>query len=416
MIPPILSERLRFQLKRLAHRLWFWPSAYSLTAVAVVLAAAALPSGYSLPDYLTFASDSLEPVLTVMASSMLAVVTFSLSAIVSVLAAAAQAATPRATGLLIEDAGLQRTLSVFVGAFLFSIVALVGSVGGVYSDAGRLLLFAATVVLIAVVVGTLLRWIDRVSRLGRMGEIIDRTEEATASALKDFARRPGLGAAVRDGPAPPGYPVFASAIGYVQHMDVGQLSAALPEGVTCHLAVRPGAFMDPVRPLAIFDVSPDDALADALRRAITIGDIRSFEQDPRFGMVVLAEIASKALSPGVNDPGTAIDVSGTLTRLLWGWRADLNQPVHDAVTNVTIPALSMDDMLEDAFRPIARDGAGQVEVGLRLVAALTSLSEMDEPRLAAAARARLGDVLHRAEAVLLPVDAEALKRSATACA
>ncbi|MFG1190329.1 DUF2254 domain-containing protein [Xanthobacter flavus] len=416
MVPPILSERVRFQLKRLAHRLWFWPSAYSLTAVAVVLAAAALPSGYSLPDYLTFASDSLEPVLTVMASSMLAVVTFSLSAIVSVLAAAAQAATPRATSLLIEDAGLQRTLSVFVGAFLFSIVALVGSVGGVYSDAGRLLLFAATVVLIAVVVGTLLRWIDRVSRLGRMGEIIDRTEEATASALKDFARRPGLGAAVRDGPAPAGYPVFASAIGYVQHMDVGQLSAALPEGVTCHLAVRPGAFMDPVRPLAIFDVAPDDALAEALRRAITIGDIRSFEQDPRFGMVVLAEIASKALSPGVNDPGTAIDVSGTLTRLLWGWRADLNQPVQDTVTNVTIPALSMDDMLEDAFRPIARDGAGQVEVGLRLVAALTSLSEMDEPRLAAAARARLADVLHRAEAVLLPVDAEALKRSATACA
>ncbi|GLI20453.1 putative membrane protein [Xanthobacter flavus] len=415
MVPPILSERVRFQLKRLAHRLWFWPSAYSLTAVAVVLAAAALPSGYALPDYLTFASDSLEPVLTVMASSMLAVVTFSLSAIVSVLAAAAQAATPRATTLLIEDAGLQRTLSVFVGAFLFSIVALVGSVGGVYSDAGRLLLFAATVVLIAVVVGTLLRWIDRVSRLGRMGEIIDRTEEATASALKDFARRPGLGATVRDGPAPAGYPVFASAIGYVQHMDMGQLSAALPEGVTCHLAVRPGAFMDPVRPLAIFDVSPDDVLAEALRRAITIGDIRSFEQDPRFGMVVLAEIASKALSPGVNDPGTAIDVSGTLTRLLWGWRADLNQPVQDAVTNVTIPALSMDDMLEDAFRPIARDGAGQVEVGLRLVAALRSLAEMDEPRLAAAARARLADVLHRAEAVLLPVDAEALKRSAAAC-
>ncbi|MFG1213723.1 hypothetical protein V5F72_18955 [Xanthobacter flavus] len=83
---------------------------------------------------------------------------------------------------------------------------------------------------------------------------------------------------------------------------------------------------------------------------------------------------------------------------------------------MTILALSMDDMLEDAFRPIARDGAGQVEVGLRLVAALTSLAEMDEPCIAAAARARLADVLHRAEAVLLPVDAEALKRSAAACA
>ncbi|WP_024276846.1 DUF2254 domain-containing protein [Xanthobacter sp. 126] len=414
MIPPILSERVRFQLKRLAHRLWFWPTAYSLTAVAVVLVAATLPSGYALPGYLTFASNSLEPVLTVLASSMLAVVTFSLSAIVSVLSAAAQAATPRATSLLIEDAALQRTLSVFVGAFLFSIVALVGGVGGVYSDAGRLLLFAATVVLIAVVVGTLLRWIDRVSRLGRMGEIIDRTEQATAAALKDFARRPGLGATVRTAPPPAGYPVFATVIGYVQHMDVGQLAAAVPEGVTCHVAVRPGAFVDPVRPLAVFDAPPDDALADALRRAITVGDVRSFEQDPRFGMVVLAEIASKALSPGVNDPGTAIDVSGTLTRLLWGWRADRTMPVQDAVTNVTIPALSMDDMLEDAFRPIARDGAGQVEVGFRLVAALGSLAQIDDPDLATAARTRLADVLKRAEAVLLPMDADALKQAAAA--
>ncbi|MFG1187476.1 MULTISPECIES: DUF2254 domain-containing protein [Xanthobacter] len=410
----LLTDRVRFRLRRWITRLWFWPTAYSLTAVAVVLVAATLPSGYALPGYLTFASNSLEPVLTVLASSMLAVVTFSLSAIVSVLSAAAQAATPRATSLLIEDAALQRTLSVFVGAFLFSIVALVGGVGGVYSDAGRLLLFAATVVLIAVVVGTLLRWIDRVSRLGRMGEIIDRTEQATAAALKDFARRPGLGATVRTAPPPAGYPVFATAIGYVQHMDVGQLSAAVPEGVTCHVAVRPGAFVDPVRPLAVFDAPPDDALADALRQAITIGDVRSFEQDPRFGMVVLAEIASKALSPGVNDPGTAIDVSGTLTRLLWGWRAARNLPFQDAVTNVTIPALSMDDMLEDAFRPIARDGAGQVEVGLRLVAALGSLAQIDDPDLATAARTRLADVLKRADAVLLPMDADALKRAAAA--
>lgn len=410
----LLTDRVRFRLRRWITRLWFWPTAYSLTAVAVVLVAATLPSGYALPGYLTFTSNSLEPVLTVLASSMLAVVTFSLSAIVSVLSAAAQAATPRATSLLIEDAALQRTLSVFVGAFLFSIVALVGGVGGVYSDAGRLLLFAATVVLIAIVVGTLLRWIDRVSRLGRMGEIIDRTEQATAAALKDFARRPGLGATVRTAPPPAGYPVFATTIGYVQHMDVGQLAAAVPEGVTCHVAVRPGAFVDPVRPLAVFDAPPDDALADALRCAITIGDVRSFEQDPRFGMVVLAEIASKALSPGVNDPGTAIDVSGTLTRLLWGWRAARNLPVEDAVTNVTIPALSMDDMLEDAFRPIARDGAGQVEVGLRLVAALGSLAQIDDPDLAAAARTRLADVLKRAEAVLLPMDADALKRAAAA--
>lgn len=118
-------------------------------------------------------------------------------------------------------------------------------------------------------------------------------------------------------------------------------------------------------------------------------------------------------SPGLNDPGTAIDVCGTLTRLLWGWRAARNAPAQDAVHNVTIPALSMDDLLEDAFRPIARDGAGQVEVALRLVATLRSLAQIDRPGLAAAARARVDDVLARADAALLPMDRAALRRAAT---
>jgi hypothetical protein len=49
---------------------------------------------------------------------------------------------------------------------------------------------------------------------------------------------------------------------------------------------------------------------------IIVGDVRSFDQDPRFGAVVLTEIASRALSPGMNDPGTAIDVIGRAVRLL----------------------------------------------------------------------------------------------------
>ena len=65
----LLTDRVRFRLRRWITRLWFWPTAYSLTAVAVVLVAATLPSGYALPGYLTFASNSLEPVLTVLASS-----------------------------------------------------------------------------------------------------------------------------------------------------------------------------------------------------------------------------------------------------------------------------------------------------------------------------------------------------------
>ena len=62
-------------------------------------------------------------------------------------------------------------------------------------------------------------------------------------------------------------------------------------------------------------------LPDAARfqAAFTIGDERSFEQDPRFGLVVMTEIASRALSAATNDSGTALDVVGRTIRLLTLW-------------------------------------------------------------------------------------------------
>lgn len=47
-------------------------------------------------------------------------------------------------------------------------------------------------------------------------------------------------------------------------------------------------------------------LAQDLRACIKVGDVRSFDQAPRLGMIAMSEIGTKALSPGINDPGTAI--------------------------------------------------------------------------------------------------------------
>lgn len=89
------------------------------------------------------------------------------------------------------------------------------------------------------------------------------------------------------------------------------------------LTVLPGSFPHPARPALwvshdashphkYFDPSlPCDALAVSITR--------NFDQDPRFGLAVLAGIAQRALSPAVNDPGTAIDILGRTVRLLAPW-------------------------------------------------------------------------------------------------
>lgn len=112
----------------------------------------------------------------------------------------------------------------------------------------------------------------------------------------------------------------------------------------------------------------------AIENTFSILPDRRFDQDPRFGLIVLSEIASRALSPAVNDPGTAIRVLGAGHRTLAdfvdtkrGAKAGIHLRVH-------APALTIDDMFDDFFRPIARDGASVVEVQLRLCATLSSLA------------------------------------------
>ena len=75
----------------------------------------------------------------------------------------------------------------------------------------------------------------------------------------------------------------------------------------------------------------DKEAQDAFCSAFAIGDSRSYDQDPRFGLIVLGEIAAKALSPGVNDPGTAIQVIGAGVRLLDVWLEPPGEGAPDAV-------------------------------------------------------------------------------------
>jgi uncharacterized membrane protein len=125
----------------------------------------------------------------------------------------------------------------------------------------------------------------------------------------------------------------------------------------------------------------EDVRVDAIR-TFSVGDERSFDQDPRFGLSVLAEIASRALSPAVNDPGTAIDVIGRAVRIFSMWTrppADA-PPVPVRHPRVHLQAIRIDDLFDDIFSPIARDGAGIIEVQARLQKALLALCQIDAER------------------------------------
>lgn len=416
-----MRDRLRFFLNRLSERLWVRPLVVcGLSIAGAFLAKAA--DRFDIQDLAPeITPDSVETLLAILSSSMLVIATFAVASMVTAYASASTTATPRSFPLVVSDDVSQNALSTFIGAFIFSIVALIALKNSYYDVAGRFALFALTLLVFAAVILTFVRWVDRIARLGRLGATVDKVEAATASALKRRRQAPTLRAAEAAADAEGGRPVFAHAIGYVQRVDVASLQAhAQKAAARIRVAALPGTFAAPGRPLAfvVEDGAGECELDEAaIARAFVIGGDRLYDDDPRFGLVVLSEIASRALSPAINDPGTAIDIIGTLVRLfaLWGAPGGEGerevQPVE--CDRVEAPALSVADMMDDAFTPIARDGAATVEVGVRLQKALASLAAVGDPALREAAFAHSRLALARAErAVTLPEDLEVLRRAA----
>lgn len=384
-----MTSRLLWKFRRLTRRIWFRATLFSLAAVATALVAAFV-SPFIPSDVPTkIGANAVDNILGIIAASMLTVTTFSLSTMVSAYSAATSNVTPRATTLLIEDTTTQNVLATFIGSFLFSLVGIVALSTGVYGESGRVVLFGVTILVIVFIVVTLLRWIDHLSRFGRVAETTQRVESVAIAAMRERHKNPYLGGRQLVDPRTQ-IPLAARSVaprgvGYVQHIDMAALSAVAADANgkgegQIYLRAVPGDLVDPTNPIARFtgfDGTVDhDGIEERIRACFTIGDVRSFDQDPRFGASVLAEIASRALSPATNDLGTAIDVIGRTVRVL-SVRAEPQDPATEIrYPNVFVPALDVGDLFDDLYVPIARDGATIVEIGVRLQKALATLSRI----------------------------------------
>lgn len=407
-------SKLRWILSRIRRTLWIRVALYALAGVAVALLASL--SGQFFPGKapVDISTDAIDSLLTIIASSMLAVTTFSVGALTAAYAGATSHATPRATPLLTEDQVVQHALSTFVGSFLFSIVGLIALKVSAYGPEGRVVLFAVTLVMILLIVIALLRWISRLTQLGRVADTISRIEDATNDAMKTRVDMPFLGGkaliSTREG-----NPIVAASVGYVQFIDTSALNELTEErDIDIDVQLLPGAFAYDGTVLARVPFGSEPLSEDtraSIRKAFTIGTARTYDQDPRFGVVVLSEVALRALSPAVNDPGTAIDIIGRQTRLLsfWGdaWQRGTRNPAN--YPRISVPALQYDDMFEDAFNLIGRDAAGQIDVMLRLTKALQALTATGPEASRVAARHQLRIALDRAEdALQSPFDCQRL--------
>ncbi|HNP35209.1 MAG TPA: DUF2254 domain-containing protein [Woeseiaceae bacterium] len=381
---------MQFYLNRIKERLWLKPLIVAVFSVIAALTARTvdrLGLEAITPKISTETNISL---LEIMASSMLVIATFAVGSMITAYSSASNTATPRSFPLVLADDTSQTALSSFIGAFIFSIVSLVALYNSYYGHVARFALFLLILAVFSWVVFMFVKWVDNIARLGRLGNTVDKVEATASRSLQRRRDQPALGGVIAKEGTADGKPVYARTFGYVQQVDVAGLQA-IAEASDCEILVQalPGKFAGPKDALALIRSSANESEVDSEKVAarFRIGDDRVFDDDPRFALIVLSEIAGRALSPAVNDPGTAIDILGTFVRLFAAWVAPQDDKAGDALHDrVFVPLLDVSDLVDDAFSMIMREGAGSPAVAIRLQKSFAALASLEDDALQAAVR------------------------------
>lgn len=353
--------------------LWVQPALGAL--FAIVFATLGFVAKYFLPlDLLpNIDATTLDDLLDIIATSMLAVSTFSLSIMVAAFASASNNATPRASKLVMADKDTRMAIASFISSFIYAAVAKTATGLGYYDQNGRFVLFAATILILLYLITTLIRWVHTLSLLGRLSTTIDKIRVAALNALKDYRQDYYYGACASPPKGAVKTRICGHKVGYLTHIDFKQLQELAQEyEVHFHIQHRPGKLLYGGECLVeVYGQDLDNERQQKVLEAFILGRMRTYEQDVRFGLIVLSEVAQRALSPSVNDPGTAIQILAVIAELLI--EPEKNEEQSPRYANLSMVALEEADLIAHPIAPIARDGADNIEVGVCLQKVLAGI-------------------------------------------
>jgi uncharacterized membrane protein len=372
---------------------WFRPTLASMLAFAVALLVLSfgIPfnplSSFPVPD-----QEGVERLFELTASSSLTVVTVALSVLMVVLNMAGSQASPRAVPELMADSTVQNALAGLVAVFVFSVTALLGAGFAEFDHDRRGALVLAGIATTILLLYWIVRLITHATDLLKLGRIIERTHRMARQALDDFFAQDDLAEADPRLPATvtptfaAGEPVWAARAGFVLDVEIGALvTCARDEGLYIHDVLQPGEFATALRPLLRVSGSLEgtrEATCERLRGAFAIGSERMGDRDVALGLELLGEIAAKALSPGINDPETAIiclEHAGDLLALAGGREVEAWPAVSYLGGRVRVHRPSFEFLLTAGLEPIARHGSGDLAVCGRLLEILGRLAAASCP-------------------------------------
>lgn len=277
---------------------------------------------------LLFIADSAgaRSTLSVISSSMVTIAGVTFSITVVALTLASTQFGPRVLRSFMRDRGNQFVLGVFISTFLYSTLIL-RSVSGVDQYVFVPHLSVNIAILLSIfALFVFIYFIHHVSSVIQADHIISSIADDLNSSIanlypEDLESEKVITETLEDADWHSGLShqkskdIASTDSGYIQLINSEKLfEIASQNGLFIRLLVQPGDFVNQQTPLlTIYSESVvDEQVSKDVLSAIIVGGFRTHVQDVRFGFLQLTEIAIRSLSPGINDPYTAVSVLNRL--------------------------------------------------------------------------------------------------------
>ncbi|RKS73868.1 putative membrane protein [Motilibacter peucedani] len=417
-----LTARLGGLREAVRTQLWPLPALGVLLAVGLGVALPRLDARLDddLPSVVTAylfggGPGAARTVLDAIASSLITVTSLTFSLTVVTLQLASSQFSPRLLRTFMRDRFVHVTLALFLATFTFALTALrtvrSPEEGAVFVP--QLSVTLAFLLTLASVVGLVL-FLAHLATEIRVETMLRNVHSDASATLGRVLGSPTTGGSEDSQdqwvqPTGASLSVTARSSGFLVRVDEqAVLAAAVHAEVVVVLERTPGSWLVAGTPVA--DAWPcagtssgparssrpddDEKLANRLADALSTGPERTSEQDIGYGLRQLADVTAKALSPGTNDPTTAVHTLGHTSALLCEMTAyDLRPHLlrdEQGRVRVVVRRPSFVDLLDLAVTQPRRYGAGDPFVVARLFALLQEVAwSAREPEQRTAVREQL---------------------------
>ena len=325
-----MRAKIRQTLSDLRGSYWFLPAVLTLSATILSLVTWWIDIHYELTwlnnlDYFSQAKpEGARSILSTIAGSMISVAGTVFAVTFAAVVYASGSYGPRLLTNFMTDRGNQLSLGVFIATYVFALltlrtIRLPSETGASVSTPGFVpelsMLTALGLALLSVAV--LVYFLHHVPNSIRINNVVAGIGETALRQVRERYPHRWAGDVIETGEAEVGEPVTARATGYLEVIDYRTLGRVTREGDrSLRLAVRTGDFVHPGMALAYVEGGLTEDVADRVLSAFATGSSRTADQDIEFSVDELVEIALRALSPGINDPFTAITCLHWITATL----------------------------------------------------------------------------------------------------